>query len=543
MYLIIHDPLLIQDSNRYYKLCSGEYYTRTIQSVPDISVLNSNSIDEILIYSGAKTDEENPIKTATSSSIEHGEGFFKIEYGNIKSADITCKDVKSRVYRYCVQHDLLTENKFSPDVIVVDNIQSYTDIKNGRLTSRYKSIMSQLEEYQNANDWLSIVKLFPDERNIKQSVYWDDVMCLSRLSFALSMLAVKFHKPKARKHDGNTRHNYDSFFLLTSDRCLELEPEVSMHKSARAYYYYDLYMNEPKDDYYTKAFELYEPLIASSMESYKEVYRFAKLRQTHFENNKWNGRYTDNWLPTSRDILKSYKDLIESFDALDETRKNKYYKYYLRSLFGYSTFSIDIFFNYWDDYVKLNIFNQEIKPYMLKDQQLKEIVKAEEYLTQLFTKKNFDNLSQINLQDKPSYFDLQYRLAQIEQIKGIVYVLKGKASSDFAHFFEKSNERIDALFSLAKDRKEKNEKFNFPHYAKLPKAINLYFLESYEECHRCFYHARAYMLYEEACIYALCKDYANAVEILTQIPKSDTCYNKAQKLIQRIQELENKNEN
>ena len=282
MYLIIFDPQLIRDSNRYYNLVTGEYYNRMIQSFPDVSVLSNSSIEEILIYSGAKEEEEKKVKTALCSAIEHGEGFLKIEYKNIKSAETTCKDVKNRVYRYCIQHNLLTENNYSPNIIVIDNIQHYTDIKVGRVTTRYVSIMSQLEEYQKKNDWFGIVKLFPDEKNIITSDYWNDVLCLSKLYFALSKLAIKSHKTKSRKFERNTEYNYDRFFLLTNDRCLELDPETTMHTSTRAYYYYDLYMTEKKDDYYIKAYELYEPLVSSSVEWYKEKYRFTKLRQMHF---------------------------------------------------------------------------------------------------------------------------------------------------------------------------------------------------------------------------------------------------------------------
>ena len=151
-------------------------------------------------------------------------------------------------------------------------------------------------------------------------------MCLSKLYFALSMLAIKSHKTKSRKFERNNEYNYDRFFLLTNDRCLELDPETNMHTSARAYYYYDLYMTEKKDDFYTKAYELYESLISSSAEWYKEKYRFAKLRQMHFECNQWNGRYSENWLPTSRNILKSYQELIEAYEGLDETRKKQYHR-------------------------------------------------------------------------------------------------------------------------------------------------------------------------------------------------------------------------
>ena len=170
-----------------------------------------------------------------------------------------------------------------------------------------------------------------------------------------------------------------------------------------------------------------------------------------------------------------------------------------------------------------------------------EIVKVEKYLSIISTEKNFDNLSQIDLQDKPNYLEVQYRFAQIEQSKGIVYVMKRKEKSEYVRFFEKSNEYIEKLFVLAKRKKQANERFNYPHYAKLPKAINLYFLGQLEQCHQCFYNAREYMIYEQGCIYALCQDFASAERVLQTIPENNTCYKKAQKLIQRIQILQNEN--
>ena len=164
---------------------------------------------------------------------------------------------------------------------------------------------------------------------------------------------------------------------------------------------------------------------------------------------------------------------------------------------------------------------------------LQELILVEKYLQKIHSEINCDDITKLDLDDDPNYFELQYRIAQVEQTKGIVYVMKNKPAEEYWHFFEESNKRIEDLVSCANEFKKKGRaKFNFPHYAKLPKAINLYFLENYEECHRCFYHARSYMLYEEACIYALCKDYTNAASILTQIPESDTCYNKSQKLIE-----------
>ena len=544
MYLIIYDPWIIRDPNRYYYRSTGEYYNRLIQSVPELSLLTAQNIEEILIYSRVTEDAELSVKTAACSAIriDPANEILEIEYANIKPEDISCKDVRGRLFHYCVQHDLLIEGKYTPTLLIIDGIQQYTDIKIGRQTARYISVMSQIEDYKKRGNWLDIVRLFPDERGIVASEYWNDIMCLSELSFALAKLAADSHSKK-QKFNRNLGFNSERFFLLVSDRCLELEPDASKHSSIRAYYYYELYLTQKREDYYKKACELYEPLVQTSAEWYKEKYRLAKLRQTHYECNSWNGYYSENWKIVSQDILQSYQELVDKYVELDDQRKKQYHKLYLRSLFGYAVFSIDMFFTYWDDYVKLNLYDQSFYRRILEAPRLQHILKVEEYLKQLFAEKNCDDISQVDLQDKPNYLEIQYRLAQIKQIEGIVYVLLGKAKSEYIRYFEKSNEHIEELLSFAKNQKEKNARFNFPHYAKLPKAINLYFLEEYEQCHRCFYHAREYMIYEQGCIYALCKDYDNAIVALSTIPEANTCYNKAQKLMQRIQTLREQNEN
>ena len=125
MYLIIFDPNLIRDENRHYIIMNGDYYNRIIQYSPVALTITAKDIDEILIYSGAKMDAERSVKIATCASFEHGEGFLRIEYENIKSANITCSDVKGRVYHYCIKNNLLDDNNFCPNLFIVDNIQQY----------------------------------------------------------------------------------------------------------------------------------------------------------------------------------------------------------------------------------------------------------------------------------------------------------------------------------------------------------------------------------------------------------------------------------
>ena len=79
-----------------------------------------------------------------------------------------------------------------------------------------------------------------------------------------------------------------------------------------------------------------------------------------------------------------------------------------------------------------------------------------------------------------------------------------------------------------------HEKFLFPDFVKLTEAINLHFLKRYDECHKNFFKAKNYMLYEQGVLYCLQNKKELALEVLKTIPNKDTCYNKAQILIKRI---------
>lgn len=540
MYIIISDSRFVNDDSRYYYFSTGEYYNQLIQNAPELLAIKREAVDEVLFYSFAGVDNDKAIRIAKCLSYECGDGHIKIVCTDVRNGEATCGEVKRRLYGYCVKNQLLVNEK-TPFVITVDSIQQYTNIKVGKSAPRYVSLMEKEEAYRQQNNWEGIVELFPSEKEIKNSEYWDDDECLSKLAFALGKVASKCRKERRESAIRQIRYNPDSFFLLVSNRCLELNPESSMHQSTRAYYYYELYMDKKTEEAYQKASEIYMMLTLTSKEKYKEEYRYTKLRQMHFENNQWNGVYADDWLFASRKILESYKRLIDTYIDLDEDRKSKYRTLYLRSLFGYSSFSLDMYFTYWDDYVQQQLFGRELKPYKLEQHRLREIAMVEKYLTQLLDEGEYTDSSHIDLQAKPNYFEVMYRLAQIEQVEGIVYVMLGKEPSEYNKFFVSSNEHIDTLLSAAKEQKSKGKRFNFPHYAKLPKAINLYFLGLLDECHKCFFHAREYMIYEQGRIYALCHDYEKANQVLSLIPSSDKCYHKAQKLIAQIQESKYEN--
>lgn len=535
MYLIIGDPRLINDDSRYYYYCGGEYYNHLIQQFPELLTINRDAINEVLFYSFLPDDNNKKIKTAICNQYECGDGHIKVICTNIQTGDVTCDEIRRREYGYCVQNQSLVDDKYTPVVLPIESIQSYTQIKVGRMSPRYVSLMAKAEEYTMKHDWAGIVGLFPPEKQIASSEYWDDEKCLSTLAFALGKLALKQRNAKMGTTSRSLGFDPDQYFLAVSDRCLELNPKSSMHQSTRAYYYYELYMNQRREEDYQKAYDLYSTLIFLSKEYYKEEYRFVKLCQKHFENNCWKKGGVNDWLSASQSVLQGFKELIDVYPDLDADRKSKYRKCYLRSIFGYSGFSIDTYFTYWNDYVQKNLYGKDIRSYKLGQAQFQSIATVEQLLTQLAGEAEYADPSRTDLQFKPNYLEVLYRLAQIQQVEGIVYVMLGKDSSEYFKYFIASNEYLDSLLAVARERKAKGERFKFPDYTKVTRAINLYFLGQLDECHRCFSHAKEYMIYEQGCIYALCHDDENAIKVLSSIPSKDKCYHKAQRLILQIQ--------
>ncbi len=529
MYLIIRDDNLIRSTERYYYVTSGKYYKECLKANPKLSSINIDNIEEMLVFSGKKVYNDKLVQYVRCSNIELKEDSIRIEYGERTGSDITCESIRKRVYGYCMKNNIINNSDFPPSILLIDNMSDYTYIKIGKAVSKFRSVMSQCDELKQKNDWLGIVRLFPEKNEIHNSEYWDDVVCLNELSFALSKLDSRY---STKKNDQKT-DKYGKYFIKVSDRIIQLEPKNISAMSNRGYYYYNRYQNSKIDAMYTSALPIYGDLIAMSAEAYKEKYRFAQLKKMHFEANAWNGTYTGkDWYDAVKSIRDSFSELITSYSDLDEGRQKRYKTYYLRSLFAYATFCIDNTLQYWDSYANNKIFGAEIKSYMLEKAKFDEILNAEKHLQKICDEKHYDEELIFDLKDHPTYFEVKYRQAQIEQIKGIVYVLKNQSSEKYDSFFRKSNEIIIKLLDYAKLRRE--DKFLFPHYAKEPKAINHFFLGEMDQIDGCCYKARTYMKYEQARIYCILGDYEKASNIIEEIPENDTCYNKAQKLLDRI---------
>lgn len=531
MFLIIFDSSCIKENREYYS-CKGKYLEKIINDFPEIKDLKTESVEEILICSLLRDDFSLVAKKCRCKNFNINNSNVKIEYEDIEQLSESCEQIRKRIFAYLYKQGLFKDNEGSPFIILINDYQTYMDIKQNANEIKYKAFMDIIIDLKARHKWKEIVEKFPNKNEIEKDEMWNNVYCLNELTYALS----KIVEPGYKKLNYIEKEKFEQFFFKVVNRCIELEPNNCVHKSILAYHYYVVFMAEHnnKKGYYEKAEEIYSQLIINSNEKYKELYRYTKLRELNFELIKWQGG--EQWLKQVNEIVNDYSQLINDYDLLSDDKKQRYKKEYIGALFGYSKFNLENLLKYYDAYVDNKIFGKPIKDFLFKKERLESIPQIESYLNKIIEIRGYsqDNKN-IDLRAKPSYFDIYYRLSQVEQIKGLVYILKGEKEEKYLDFFKNSNEHIEKVLNLAKE-KIKQERFLFPDFVKPVKAINMHFLNKYDDCHKNFFKAKNYMIYEQGVLYCLQGEKDLAREVLKTIPNNDTCYNKAQILIKRIKD-------
>lgn len=529
MYLVLFDKHLLKGEERYYYVINGRQYELLCQTYSSIENITKDDIEEILVIAGG---EEKTCKAivAECDYIEASENSLKIGYGRVEELSYTCEEINKHLFAYRIKNGLVSDDNKPRYNFIVQDTRDYSYIKGEKKEAKYLSIMGQVEMYQSENNWKAIVELFPKEDEIESSPFWDEISCLIQLSFALSKLEARCDYKREKRE----KQAYERFFLKVSNRCLYLDSKSTKTLSIRAYFHYNKYKNSKRNDEYEKAYELYEQLIEISNERYKEFYRFTKLRDEEFKNKAWTGQYVgSDWYKRIDTILTDYEQIIEDYDKLDVERQKKYKGIYCKALFGYSKVCINYLFDYWKIYFEYKFYGKPVKSYMLENKQITKISKVEKYLDKIYTIKECQNPTAEKIEEKPSLLEILYRMAQIKQIEGMIYVLNNKEGCE--RHFQDSISYAKQLFGVAKEFQGK-AKFNYPEYAKIPCAISGFFLGEFDECHRNFNRAKPYMKYEEARIFILEGRVEEAKIALREIPANDKCYAKTQKL---LKELEN----
>ena len=529
MYLLISDKNALSNERTYYSV-SGDWFAEVAKCFPDFGAVTSDDIEEILIYSSQAADDEKHVKTAGCAAFASGESFLRVDYDNPQEIELTSGEVRKRRYGFCKRNNLLSENGFPPSVIFINDIREYKRIKSGKTQFVInENLLSQLTEMVANNDWVGILRCLPKMDQIENDALWNDPECLGKLTFALSKLAARTYK-NPRPEDIQRKKENEAYFLKVSERCIELEPYRSMHKSTLAYFLYDRYKKDSRQEDFERAKELFEDLMESSQTKFKEQYRYANLLRTHYDNRFDSEAYKEFGI-----IIAEYESLLASYQDLSDEEKANQKKNYIKAMYQYVGLHADrTFKRYWDVYFNREFAGIPVKEYLINAAAVRLLDDCEDKINTVLSMIPSE-VTASNINDKPSFFDAQYRKAQILQSRGFVALLTGKEQDEYLPLFCDSAGIIDNLLKTAKQLRSQGIRFMFPDYLKVPQAVNYCILHKDNQIDNLFFKAKPWMMYDFARICVLNENLGKALQLLKEIPKEDKCYNKAEKLIERLE--------
>lgn len=532
MYLLVSDRSALLRERSYYSV-SGAWFSEVAMCFPGYATVTADNIDEILVYSSQAADDACHAKTASCGGFSADDSSIRIDYESLQDADFLSGDIRKRRYGFCKRNSILSEKGFAPSIIFVDDINEYMRIKNGKGQFVVnENLLARLTEMVSNNDWIGIVRCFPKADRIENDPIWNDPECLSKLTFALSKLTSRTYK-NPRPEDIQRRIDNEEFFLRVSDRCIELEPYRSMHRSTLAYFLYDRYKKEYHQEDFEQAKVLYEDLIESSQNKFKEQYRYVNLLRKHYELP--DNRYDSEAYKEFGKVIAEYESLINSYQVLSNEEKLAQKKNYVKALYQYVALHADrTFKRYWDVYFNKIFAGVQVKDYLINSNAIELLDSCEEKINEVLSIIP-GKVDTNNINDKPSYFDVRYRKAQIMQSRGFIAVLSGKTEDEYLPFFINSSDIIDDLLKTAKMLKSQGARFLFPDYLKVPQAVNYCMMHKEEQLDKLFFKAKPWMMYEYGKIETLLGNTGHAVEIFRSIPDQDLCRNKAERLIERLE--------
>lgn len=532
MYLFFSNKFVFEGSETKYYYLGGENFKYACEKFESLKNLKIEDVEGLVAFSYSAEHNEQKIKLIKCEKIEIDKSYIKLYFGDIELGQSTCKETFSKLYGLLCRKGIIKSKENSPYISLVD-INDYLYLI-GVEDVVVTGFIKKIEELKKLRRWLDICNefsnVFGNIEQVEKSKVWNDAYLLNELTFALSKVTESGYKYIREEQ----KDYYEIIFFKCCNRCISLEPAIYKHKSILAYHYYNIFMNDKNDKkgYYNKAYELYVKLSQESPQRMKETYRFAKLKEINLERVKrlLQGDFKNK----VNEVLDTYRDAILKYKALDENSQKEFRKEYVGSLFGFSIVCIDNYLDYWESFTKKNVLGWDYPKYILTDERENLIDETLRYLKEIIEIFNYDNEDvKFNFRETPNYFHFQYRLAQMEMLKGVFLKIKGSVGQEVKELFLSSKTRINRLFKEA-DRLRDVRGFKYPNYAKEIKGINCFFLDESDKSHKCFRNAVPYMLYEEANIYYLESNKEKAIECLSKIPSNDKCFNKAQLLKEKI---------
>ena len=150
--------------NRETAFYKGDKLNRILELNPRLRAMESNDIEEIILYSGRKDNDENMCISCKCNGFTMQSGQLNLSVCQKEPQDISSGNIRKALYAYWKQTGQLKDNEFMPDITLVEDYPTYTRIKisQSRSVAMDRSWMGNVEEYKKNNEWNNIIAMIPD---------------------------------------------------------------------------------------------------------------------------------------------------------------------------------------------------------------------------------------------------------------------------------------------------------------------------------------------------------------------------------------------
>lgn len=325
-------------------------------------------------------------------------------------------------------------------------------------------------------DWKSIYQNLLRLGQLEQSVIWNDVKCLSLAQFAVSQLAFKLLSIRKWSSANRAMSNeYRVCFLKLVNQSISLKPNEDKFHSSKAYFFYFHYMsNHHEENDFQEACVLLKDLSQSPFIRFKDAQRYIRIRQ-----KKWEGyNHTDD--SKLYELSLEYETLIEIYETLSQREKIRFQKNYISCEYNYSKINIKLL---WEETVKayfwfLSSWMTEDKLQEWKNPESDSSLQRKSVINKCFNFLNdiaeripeSDTIESVQNKNKVRFIEIDYRKAQLLDIKGMLCLIAGVSIERISYFTTASN-LLKQSFDKVDSLQRQIARFNYPWYSKCPYAL------------------------------------------------------------------------
>lgn len=399
-------------NGRFYS--SGKFLEPIKEKTPSYIDLQKDMVKACIVYIKGKEYQELRPYVVYVKDIIANEIKIEINFDLVEELGITNEELSKQIYHYSKEKKLIDkDNKYPPNLLIL-NKGDFDIIRKGQVKAkRISSNTAKIDEFKLKNDWEAIVNIFEPLEKLENTDSWAIDTDLSELAFACSKLS---ELKNGMERDNNHLlyiKKYREYCYKTYNRCIELDPSNFKYLSGIAYRHYqnvfELTRQKGRKDgnvkeeieqalyWFDRSIELYPSNIKDlSRKGYLILDK--KLDNMRYTNKAWDRDFFQEYQEVEKNGSDCLYKVLEIYEELDEDRKKRYKKEYIKSLYRLSKHILKKVKDPWNEYACNKIIRKD-KQLQYSKLDYSNIASAHELMKRCIlnlTNYNIDDIDKIN---------------------------------------------------------------------------------------------------------------------------------------------------